>query len=306
MSKLTRVDELQLENLSLSAIDDVSLNNPTSGQVLTYADGVWVNSELIITTALSALDDVSLNNPTSGQMLTYANGVWVNSDVEDEIIDASEEPANPVDGQLWLDNDEVGALPPFIQNTYTTVVSGGSGSVVGDLIGSLTAIADVSSMVLDLSLTPLDSSDSSKIYYVECKIVGAGNVFAGSNLKAEITGGTLVDARGSNMGLGASVPELSITIPAGLAFERGYGITDGAVVMGYILLRWQPSVGWIYKGICAGAGQVGIYLLIEQLTGVYILRENPYDIIGFTHACAVGQFGIGSYIKVYEYNGSFI
>ena len=64
---------------ALSNLTDVSISNPSLGQVLTYNGSHWIPSSITsgsITTALSNLTDVSITNPSLGQILTYNGSRW--------------------------------------------------------------------------------------------------------------------------------------------------------------------------------------------------------------------------------------
>lgn len=69
----------------LSALEDVSLNEPSDGQVLTYNGEEWVNNDLPTpTTELEDLTDVALSSLTGGQALVYdaESEKWVNGTIE--------------------------------------------------------------------------------------------------------------------------------------------------------------------------------------------------------------------------------
>ena len=68
--------------ITLDLLSDVTINNPSIGQVLTYNGSKWVNQAISVgVTELSSLADVTLTTPIADkQVLTYdvVSGKWVN------------------------------------------------------------------------------------------------------------------------------------------------------------------------------------------------------------------------------------
>lgn len=63
----------------LSDLDDVSIDNPESGQLLIYDGDKWENQFASISpTTLASLQDVSIDNPEEGQQLVYNGDSWEN------------------------------------------------------------------------------------------------------------------------------------------------------------------------------------------------------------------------------------
>lgn len=81
---------------ALDDLTDVTINTPTNGQVLTYDNGNWINSNASgSATALDDLTDVSISSVTDSQVLTYDSnsGEWVNESlpsIPEDITDLSD------------------------------------------------------------------------------------------------------------------------------------------------------------------------------------------------------------------------
>lgn len=65
--------DVVIEIVQLGNLTDVTLSNPTNGQVLKYDStaGKWVNGSDTDTDALEDLTDVDLTSPANGQVLIY-------------------------------------------------------------------------------------------------------------------------------------------------------------------------------------------------------------------------------------------
>ena len=70
-------------SVALDNLTDVTVSNPTSGQVLKYNGTAWVNDTDATSQGggagnLDSLTDVTVSNPTNGQVLKYNGTAWVN------------------------------------------------------------------------------------------------------------------------------------------------------------------------------------------------------------------------------------
>lgn len=93
----------------LNSVTDVVISNPQNGNILTYQEGEWVNSQLVHTSRLTELyNDVSIDNPSSGEVLTFNGTEWINSNaslvfVLDDLDDV--ELTAPVDNNILRYNE---------------------------------------------------------------------------------------------------------------------------------------------------------------------------------------------------------
>ena len=78
----TTVSETRIED-----IKEISLENPTNAEVLTFEDGKWVNKVVDTTLLLDELLDVALTSPENDEVLVFENGEWVNKKIELNGID---------------------------------------------------------------------------------------------------------------------------------------------------------------------------------------------------------------------------
>lgn len=67
---------------TLAELDDVTLTNPRTGQILKYVAGVWINADGVEIQSLGDIADVNLSNLQQGQMLIWdaATSKWINAD----------------------------------------------------------------------------------------------------------------------------------------------------------------------------------------------------------------------------------
>lgn len=80
-----QIDRLKVKistiKMSLSALDDVGIETPTTGQVISYCGTAekWINSDLEMN--LSGLEDVAINTPTNNQIIAYdeTEEKWINT-----------------------------------------------------------------------------------------------------------------------------------------------------------------------------------------------------------------------------------
>jgi len=133
---------------NLDDLLDVSTTGAQAGDVLTAnSSGLYEFTTLELTTSLSALDDVTISTPTTGQVLKYNGSVWVNG-ADDNTIGATVSisntaPGAPNDGDLWYDNVD-GLLSVYYEdgtsNQWVTV--GGNGITNGTVEGSVATSID--------------------------------------------------------------------------------------------------------------------------------------------------------------------
>jgi hypothetical protein len=68
-----------IESHGLDALNDVTILEPATDEVLKYNGTTWVNSAAPAgATDLDGLTDVTITNPTNGQVLKYNGTTWVN------------------------------------------------------------------------------------------------------------------------------------------------------------------------------------------------------------------------------------
>ena len=67
---------------TLGELDDVTLTNPHTGQILKYVAGVWINADGVEIQSLGDIADVNFSNLQQGQMLIWnaATSKWINAD----------------------------------------------------------------------------------------------------------------------------------------------------------------------------------------------------------------------------------
>lgn len=82
---------------SIDDIDNITIDNPISGQVLKYTvhnnQGYWTNGDVDFTTAtLNSFTDVSISNPINGDILKYnsSTGFWTNVQLNNSTSSSSE------------------------------------------------------------------------------------------------------------------------------------------------------------------------------------------------------------------------
>lgn len=86
-------------SVALDDITDVVLTTPSTGQVLSYNAGNWVNSAVTVG-SIDDITDVVLTTPSNGQVLSYNNGNWVNSAASGGISNVVEDTTPQLGGEL--------------------------------------------------------------------------------------------------------------------------------------------------------------------------------------------------------------
>jgi hypothetical protein len=138
--EITRLDEIQIENLSVTALDDVAVSGLSNNDVLSYdtVSGKWVNlpvtaaagdtyltvadfeiimgasvtalvgGEAVITTEQKYTKRIDFTYPTTASDVIYKGEAMVNSATSAAVWQISKTTINNVDGdvvEIWADGD---------------------------------------------------------------------------------------------------------------------------------------------------------------------------------------------------------
>ena len=101
---------------TLAELDDVTLTNPHTGQILKYVNGTWINADGVEIQSLGDIADVNLTNLQQGQMLVWdaVTSKWINVDV-----------ANPTQFSTMPEaSDHPNAIVQYIGATNVTYTKG--------------------------------------------------------------------------------------------------------------------------------------------------------------------------------------
>lgn len=99
---------------TLAELDDVTLTNPHTGQILKYVNGVWINADGVEIQSLGDIADVNLTNLQPGQMIVWDGTSWINIDV-----------ANPTQFSTMPEaSDHPNAIVQYIGATNVTYTKG--------------------------------------------------------------------------------------------------------------------------------------------------------------------------------------
>jgi len=172
---------------NLTDLADVSVSEPSTGQVLKYNGTAWVNGVDSVgsgdgAATLDELENVLISDVTEGQKLTYNGTLWVNQDSVESLVNLEDiDITEPEIGQIlkyngvkWF-NQDVNENNTMSIGSLIDVETGGSvensnlrlvndiWSTRTDLVGSKVTVNTAGNGVISLEISHTDNNDSSGI-----------------------------------------------------------------------------------------------------------------------------------------------
>ena len=127
----------------LDELHNVSLPNPTAGQVLTYNGSLWTAASASGVDTINDLGDVVITSPTDGQVLKYntATSLWTNASAGGgaSITVSDTPPVSPTAGALWFESDS-GLTFIYYDSSWVEI---GAGASYDPITGTIQAKGDL-------------------------------------------------------------------------------------------------------------------------------------------------------------------
>jgi hypothetical protein len=83
-----RTEPFTSSSVNINTLSDVDTDGVTTGQILIYDSGTWINGD--VATTVEGLTDVTLTDIVDGQILIYSSGSWINGDMSGGSADLSD------------------------------------------------------------------------------------------------------------------------------------------------------------------------------------------------------------------------
>lgn len=144
---------------TLDGLTDTDITSPSDGDALVYesSSGTWINSTPAST--VSDLTDTTISTPADGQVLVYdsATSKWINSEVAGGATVSETAPANPSEGDLWLNATEAKMYVYYNDGVTSQWVAAVGGTVPsqGKVLQVVSTTLTTSVVVSSVSQTPL-------------------------------------------------------------------------------------------------------------------------------------------------------